>query len=625
MSSVNSTDLEILLRYGTSGADPQVKIALRRLSTEVKKRLERGSSESFEFFASTAKAVARLKGPANAEARFDCLYDCGQFFYVGGYCEAALSITEPLKSMALASGNRALERKAYAYAGIVHNEVGDHASAVASHCRAFSIAREIGDDTARDRALINLGVCLMDCGLYREALPCFERVVDGHGDKELWSTAVTNMARLFFLMGEYTKALPLIKNAIELSPPSRDAIGAQKRTLREFTYVQIALELGRLNLARERASECARYARFGNTPRSVTLANIAVGLCEIQGGSVERGVLLLEATVERKGLETSLLLDALPALIKAYDAAGRIHEALQCLENLLKYVRISKMKGLEALVKSQDGIGLGGVGSEDGEALPLRLLEADLRAKVAEREAYNWRIEMFERMAATADLKEEASGEHAYRVGRLSALVAARLGWAPSQCHSFELAARLHDIGKIAMPDRILLSNEELKGAERRLIATHTTAGAELLGGSTDRQLKMAEEIARHHHEWWNGEGYPSKLKGKRIPIHARIVAVADVFDALTHGRPFSPPWPIDRAIDEIKARRGTQFDPEITDAFLELIEKLRAEHQDLDEYLGRAGRNSPFLQARNRIRQMLAEEREHEKMATVEGNATRH
>ena len=119
--------------------------------------------------------------------------------------------------------------------------------------------------------------------------------------------------------------------------------------------------------------------------------------------------------------------------------------------------------------------------------------------------------------------------------------------------------------------------------------------------------------------------GYPAKLKGKRIPIHARIVALADVFDALTHGRPFSPPWPIDRAIAEIGARRGTQFDPELTDLFLDLVDKLRKEYPDLDEYLGRASKSSPFLQARNRIRQMLADEREQEKKATVSGNETRH
>ena len=156
-------------------------------------------------------------------------------------------------------------------------------------------------------------------------------------------------------------------------------------------------------------------------------------------------------------------------------------------------------------------------------------------------------------------------------------------------------------------------------------MSTHTTIGAELLGRGTTKPLRMAEEIARHHHEWWNGEGYPAKLKGKRIPIHARIVALADVFDALTHGRPFSPPWPIDKALDEIRARKGTQFDPELTDLFLDLVAKLRAEHSDLDDYLGKAGRNSPFLQARNRIRQLLSEEREHEKAGVVEGNQTRH
>ena len=135
----------------------------------------------------------------------------------------------------------------------------------------------------------------------------------------------------------------------------------------------------------------------------------------------------------------------------------------------------------------------------------------------------------------------------------------------------------------------------------------------------------MAEEIARYHHEWWNGAGYPSKLAGKRIPIHARIVALADVFDALTHGRPFAEPWPMDRALEEIRTRRGTQFDPDLTDRFVGLVETLRAEHSDLDAYLGMAGRNSPFLQARNKIRLMLAEEREHERKATVSGNETRH
>jgi putative two-component system response regulator len=232
---------------------------------------------------------------------------------------------------------------------------------------------------------------------------------------------------------------------------------------------------------------------------------------------------------------------------------------------------------------------------------------------------------MLERLAVTADLKEEESGEHGYRVGKLASLLAGDLDWPSEARQAIDLAARVHDIGKIGVPDRILLNSKELQEAERHFMATHTIIGAELLARSNIPQLRMAEEIARCHHEWWNGEGYPAKLAGKRIPVHARIVALADVFDALTHGRPFATPWPIDQALEEIHNRRGTQFDPELTDIFLDLVARLRAEHQDLDEYLGRAGKSSPFLQARNRIRLMLSEEREHEKKATVAGNATRH
>jgi putative two-component system response regulator len=232
---------------------------------------------------------------------------------------------------------------------------------------------------------------------------------------------------------------------------------------------------------------------------------------------------------------------------------------------------------------------------------------------------------MLERLAVTADLKEEASGEHGYRVGRLSALVAEDLGWPKDACHSLDLAARLHDIGKIGVPDRILLTSEELKEAERHFMSTHTLIGAELLAKSDIPQLRMAEEIARFHHEWWNGEGYPAKRKGKRIPVHARIVALADVFDALTHGRPFSEPWTHERALEEVRSRIGTQFDPEIAEVFLARVDRLQREQPDLDAYLGKAGKSSPFLQARHRIRMMLAEERDQERQPPCKGSDMLH
>jgi len=165
-----------------------------------------------------------------------------------------------------------------------------------------------------------------------------------------------------------------------------------------------------------------------------------------------------------------------------------------------------------------------------------------------------------------------------------------------------ELAARLHDIGKIGVPDAILLKPEKLNDAEQHIMRTHTTVGAELLSKSNIPHMQMAEEIARHHHEWWDGSGYPGNVSGSGIPLAARITALADVFDALTHSRPYKVAWPVQAAMDEIARLKGRQFDPQLTDYFIVLVSKLRQDYSDLDTFLGQAAHQSPFLQARSRI-----------------------
>jgi putative two-component system response regulator len=114
--------------------------------------------------------------------------------------------------------------------------------------------------------------------------------------------------------------------------------------------------------------------------------------------------------------------------------------------------------------------------------------------------------------------------------------------------------------------------------------------------------MQMAEEIARHHHEWWDGSGYPGNLSGTAIPMAARITALADVFDALTHQRPYKVAWPLDAALDEIARLKGRQFEPQLTDHFIVLIGRLRHDYIDIDAFLGQAAHGSPFLQARTRI-----------------------
>jgi len=156
------------------------------------------------------------------------------------------------------------------------------------------------------------------------------------------------------------------------------------------------------------------------------------------------------------------------------------------------------------------------------------------------------------------------------------------------------------------VPDAILLKPDRLNDAELQIMRTHTTVGAELLSKSNIPHMQMAEEIARFHHEWWDGSGYPAHLSGSAIPLAGRITALADVFDALTHKRPYKVAWPIDAALDEVSKLKGRQFDPQLTDLFIVLVGRLRHDHIDIDSYLGQAAHESPFLQARSRIWNIL-------------------
>jgi putative two-component system response regulator len=631
MASAHAQRLEGLLRAGVRSADPEIKLALNQLGRELKHRLSGGSSNSLEIFTTAHAAIAKLRGPAYLDLRFDCAYNCAQYFYIGGYVDAALSAAVHLKALANQTNNRDLKRKAHGFAGVVFSDVGDVGQSLAEHASALDLARDMEDETAECRSLQNIAVTLLDAGFFSESISFSEQVAARSGNcsdtKILISTAKANCALARLHLGECEQGLKDVQDAIKLSPEPIDGISALKRTIREFVYVLIALELGNISLARARSSECTKHSMFGDLPRSRLLARVAEGLCEVYGGRVDKGLNLLECTATTAWGDVGVWArtETLGALAKAYDAVGQTDRALLCLRDLLSFLQESREKSIRAILTVSTESGTLLFSEPEKNLLSLQAREARLRTRLAQQEAQSACLELFERLAAAADLKEEASGEHGFRVGRLSFLLSQQRGIEVGVCGAVELAARVHDLGKIAIPDRILQSSTQLREAERKFMCSHTSIGAELLAKSNIPQLRMAEEIARHHHEWWNGEGYPSKMKGKRIPIHARIVAIADVFDALTHGRPFSPAWPIDRALEEIKARKGTQFDPELTDLFLDLIAKLRAEHEDLDEYLGRAGRNSPFLQARNKIRQMLAEEREHEKMATVEGNETRH
>jgi putative two-component system response regulator len=198
---------------------------------------------------------------------------------------------------------------------------------------------------------------------------------------------------------------------------------------------------------------------------------------------------------------------------------------------------------------------------------------ATLEEQVAHRtrELDKARLEILERLALAAEFRDDATQEHARRIGRTSYLLAIGLGLPRAEAELIGRAAPLHDVGKIGIPDSILLKPGLLTDVEFEQIKTHTTMGAEILSGGASALLRMAETIALTHHERWDGNGYPHGVAGEKIPLPGRIVAVADVFDALAHARPYKPPFETAAAVAEIVDGRGRHFDPNIVDAFLEL------------------------------------------------------
>uniref|UniRef100_A0A7V5XFN9 Response regulator n=1 Tax=Thermodesulfobacterium geofontis TaxID=1295609 RepID=A0A7V5XFN9_9BACT len=235
-----------------------------------------------------------------------------------------------------------------------------------------------------------------------------------------------------------------------------------------------------------------------------------------------------------------------------------------------RIVSLSKIKKYRDFLKNYQNLL-----EKEVEKKTSELQKLYLQLQIAYNEIKDLSLEIIYRLAKAAEFKDKYTGFHIQKIGFYSTKIAEHLGLSKEQIELIKYSSPLHDIGKLKIPDHILLKPGPLSKDEWEIMKTHTTMGAKILEGSKIKYLKAAEKIALLHHEKWDGTGYPYGLKGKKIPLFARIVSIVDVFDASTSDRPYRKAFSVEEAFEIIKNESGKHFDPELVEVFLKIKEEI--------------------------------------------------
>jgi HD-GYP domain-containing protein (c-di-GMP phosphodiesterase class II) len=568
------------------------------------------TNEDTALFVRASQALAEL--PADDPASVDrvmCLLFITRHALYAGDALAGLEPATQAVSLADRLGDSTLCAKALKMLGVVYLQSGSYTDTVSTLTAALIAAQAAGDATQEVDVLSNLGLAHQHAGHFSAAVPCYQRAVqlaDAAGiNAVVRATALANLALACLHLRDFAPGLAAAQRAVaDLDAPA-NAHESIIRTMAECYYARLLLEVRNLPLARERAALACRYAGSTNALTELS-ADMTQGLVDVFEPALrDIGLSRLQRALNqsRKGA-ASALREALSMIVRGYEIAEQPNAALVYLHEVVQLNRDSRVRNvLRHHRRHLDKVGR----NLDHRAEDvLHQQGRDLRFQRLSMDKLRECMLVLEKNTVVAELHDDETGEHCYRVGALAKELALAAGMDPDMCTLIDLSARLHDIGKLRVPDAILFKPGRLNEAERAIMTQHCEHGWELIGEGGLKQLFVAQEIALNHHERWDGTGYPNRRQGSMIPLAARVAALADVFDALTHQRCYKPAWTVPEALREIAALRGRHFDPELTDLFLELIPRLQARHADLDTYLGAEARRNDFITDRARVAREL-------------------
>jgi putative nucleotidyltransferase with HDIG domain len=458
-------------------------------------------------------------------------------------------------------------------------ELGDLEQALNTCENALNKAKTVKYPKGIRMAQRHLGRILVEFGQLEKALEQFQtsipHTISSDSDrKELaWTQLDTARAQLGIYKTNNDAAFA--NNAYKLT--ERVSRYARKQgddnvlAEAQVTAAEIQLQRGRLEQANT-AIETARYVAQQSGLKPLEAQSLALqSQVAFAQGQVDFGLELAQHALEMFAEQ-----QARPAIARIHETLANTFKQLGRYEDAFHHLEAhhEEIKRIHDQV-AQNRANLMSMQLEfEKTKIELEVNQRkneELEGLVSERtqELEASQVEMIERLAIAAEFRDAETGEHTKRVGDLCAEIATRLGWKPRDVELLRHAARLHDIGKIAIPDGILLKAGPLTADEREIINTHTLQGAKMLENGHSELVRLAHVIALTHHERWDGQGYPRGIEGEEIPMVGRIVALADVFDALTHPRPYKNAWTITESITEIKRQSGKHFDPTVVEVFL--------------------------------------------------------
>ncbi|MCA9836805.1 MAG: tetratricopeptide repeat protein [Trueperaceae bacterium] len=467
----------------------------------------------------------------------------------------------------------------YCNIGSIYTFFGDYSEALNFLSLAYGKANLLKRPSRGQAILLSqLGALYQSIGNIDEAVQFQVQARDvcrKLGDSYTESAVLNNLGQLRLVRGEVDEAKQLYLEALKIASRAGNAIYKIDNLLGLGHVYKSLKDYDRANKYYVQALEIADQSGKRDVKVEI-LHNLGSSLLEL-GEFQKAETDLLEALALAAELEhPKSIFEIHKSLSEVYETTGDLAKALH---HHKEFHRVEKLIFNEEADKRTKQLSVRfDVERSRHEAEEYRLrnemaqkarLEAEAIVTERSRELESAHLEVVTRLAVAAEFRDDDTGEHTKRVGRTAAAIAHVLGWSQEEVKLLYTAARLHDVGKIGVPDAILLKPGRLSEQEFEIIRQHTTIGGRILANGQTRLLKLAEEIALYHHERWDGTGYPLKLAAEAIPMAARIVSVADVLDALSQERPYKRAWSMEETLAEIRRQSGAQFDPEIVEACL--------------------------------------------------------